>query len=232
MLDPELGAFMEEALLEQAKGGPNANRPAPERTKPRASGLDCARSAFYYLTGAEQLPKRATSAAATSAGQALESDVLDHLEYALSKRFGRKIVGERQVPVETDWCTGTLDWWNEELKMLADAKTTGPASFSFSARGFEDKYKSQLTIYGTAKGAELCVVPLRANGKKDDDQTPGIYAVEVFAPDPAVYAAAEARARAAMAGKETGTAPPPTFARGYWLCRSYCDYRHLCPSGG
>lgn len=232
MLDPELAQWMEEALIAQAQGGPNANRPPSDRVKPRASGLDCARSAYYYLVGAAQMPKRATTAASSTAGQALESDVLDHLEAALSRRYGRTIRGERQVPVESDWCTGTLDWWHEELGMVADSKTTGPQSFSFKARGFEDSYKSQLTIYAVLKGARQIVVPLRANGKKDDDPTPGIYAVEVFAPDMAAYRAAEARARAAMAGRETGTPPPAGFERGYWLCRSYCDYRNLCPSGG
>lgn len=233
MIDTELGSRMEAALVARARGGVNANRPHAERKVPRASNRsqECERLDFYYLTGAEELPMDAMGAASTTNGQALEEDVLLDLEAALGLTF------ERQVPVETDWFRGTADAWNAEHRILADAKTANASSFAIKRREGSpgDSYVNQLNLYASVLGAEKIIVPVRAIGKSAKDTVKDgreVYAVYVFPPDPQLVARLEVGARNAMVAAVTGVAPAPGYAAGHWLCKGYCSYRHLCPSGG
>lgn len=234
MIDVALSEAMEKALRARARGGPNANKPLALRTVPRASNLSqgCARLDYYYLTGAQEFPMDAMGAASTTNGQALEDDVLLDLEAALGITF------VRQVPVETPWFKGTADAWNAERKILADAKTANAASFAIKKREGSpgDGYVTQLNLYASVLGAETILVPVRAIGKSAKDVTkdgPGVYAVYSFAPDPAIVEKAKAQAIHAMdAAQGHAPIPDPGYASGYWLCRAYCSYRHLCPSGG
>lgn len=232
MIDLDLGTKMEAHLMARARGGPNANKPGP-RTLVRASNRsqECDRLDFYYLTGAEELPMDAMGAASTTNGQALEEDVLLDLEAALG------LVFERQVPVETDWFKGTADAWNKEHKILADAKTANAASWAIKKREGSpgDSYVNQLNLYASVLGAKQIIVPVRAIGRSAKDAVkdgPGVYAVYAFEPDPSIVERLKVGALLAMAGAKAGIAPEPGYKKGYWLCRAYCAYRGLCPSGG
>lgn len=234
MIDVDLSAKMEAALVARARGGPNANKPPSERKVPRASNLSqgCERLDFYYLTGADELPMDAMGAASTTNGQALEEDVLLDLEAALGLKF------ERQVPVETDWFKGTADAWNAEHKILADSKTANNASWSIKKREGTpgESYINQLNLYASVLGATKIIVPIRVVGKSAKDVVkdgPGVYLAFTFEPDPSVVARLRDGALRAMeAGHHTLIPPAPGYAKGHWLCKGYCSYRHLCPSGG
>lgn len=234
-LDSELSSLMDEAMVVRNQGGPGSDPPPSERHLPRVSSFKdgCARQAYYFLAGAEALPMDAMSTAATEAGKAFEDAILDDLETVLSKKYGEKVVGERQVKIVAECFVGTADWWYPKRKILADGKTGNPSKCDIARKQGTpgEGYEVQTNLYADELGAEQIVIPLRAVGKSKKDG-PGIHQFWVGEPDKALAAQAKVAARAALAARETGTPPPPAFDKSHWLCKGYCSYRHLCPNGG
>lgn len=240
MRNERLESLMGRALMLQNEGGPNADPPLSVRLVPRASLLSsgCARQAFYWLKGEPGQPFNHASAAAAQAGQALESDVLEHLRAALAIEYDDPGLSyETQVKVETPEFRGTADFWCPKYKILADSKTTGYDSFEIQARKGQPKedHVRQLNLYAGALGATRILIPLRQVGRPGSHGDAPNYQVYDLTPDPEIYGEMLAVARTALAARAADQAPPrPAFAsRTYWLCnpspgKGYCAFRLKC----
>lgn len=234
-LDAELSARMEANLVRRAQSGPNSNPPPSERRLPRVSTLSsgCARESYYYLVGAPEDEQDATSAGSTTAGQALEADVLTDLLAALNVGPGEYDV---QVRVTTDWYTGSADLHVPRLSLVVDAKTTNAAGFDIIAKEGKPKpeHVAQLSSYGIPLGATRGILAYRATGNTKAIGDGKVYMVFDFPLDHAAHAQMVANARAAMAGRESGQVPPRAEwanRQKHWKCRAvngYCDYRTHC----
>lgn len=227
---------MDEALVAQGRGGPNSDMAASQRRTPRASSLSsgCARQDYYYLIGAPKVDSDVVSAAAAQTGQALEADVLAHLEAALSRRFGGPFKFERKVKVACEWFTGEADAWNAEHKILADSKTTNRDSWDMKRKQGTtgQEYARQLNLYAHLLGAKEIIIPLRAIGKRASGRDgKEIYLVERMEPNPALVAEMEAQARKAMQAVVTGATPDRAYDQKHWLCAGFCSYRETCWGG-
>lgn len=138
-----------------------------------------------------------------------------------------------QYRIETELVRGHIDARSAKHKIIADSKTANAQQFDMMAKGkaVKDDWTRQLSTYAKADGATRILVAVRAVGKTMKDG-PQIHLVFDFPPDMAAAAQVEDVARQAMAARATGTLPAPAFAKGYWKCKDWCDYRHLCPNGG
>jgi hypothetical protein len=233
----ELQAKMEQAMIDRAAGGPNADPPPGEREVPRASSLamECARREFYYLTGGAQDPRSAASAAATTAGQALEADVLADLVAAMPGTW------QQQVRYVTPWFRGTADavLYADESRsqavLVADSKTANVASWEIQQRRAEaekpssgsDHVDSQLQLYMHASGAKKAVAVFRKTGGNARDMSKGVYLPVIYDHDPEAVTRLRTIATEAMRGRDRGLAPPRAYDAKDWHC-TYCSYRDSC----
>lgn len=224
---------MEQALVLRADSGPNADRPVAERTKPRVSGLGagCALAVYHYLVGTEKLPMNVEGAGSVDAGKALEAGILSDLHDALCIEAGHALQFVDQVRIDLPWATGSADRWYPEIKTVVDSKTGNKAAFAIKGReGFgNDAYYTQLSVYAEGLGAETVIIAMRGVGTQKGD---GSYLVDRLPKSEERVNTARSLALLAMEAARQGIPPAPGFPSGYWLCKGYCSFRHVCPSGG